>query len=308
MEEKFKMNLCNRICSVALAAMVLIPAGGCRKQALPTASARASMSRYPVLGVVLGKSALMHEVTIRQDAIRGFMPATNAVYPIANADLFRQLQPGDEITATVLVPSDSNDYRLGKVTITAEPREPGNAAALPPHELLMGEQVPDIAMVNQNGKTVHFPQYRGKAVLITFVDTQCTDECPILTGLFGKVNSILAKDPKADANSHLISISIDPKFDTPPVLHKYGMTYLHGNAAGFSHWEFVDLTPADLKRLATAFGVVYAPSADGDIVHTLQTALIGRDGTVLQTWDGDGWQPRSIAKAVEAAAVQGPST
>jgi protein SCO1 len=297
------MYLRHQICFAVVSAVFLVAASGCSRQVVPSISANAKVQPYALRGVVLGKSALMHEVTIRQDAIHGFMPLTNAVYPIADPDLFRQLEPGDQITATVLVPSDNNQYRLEDVAIAAEPREPESAASLPAHEILMGELVPDIPLVDQDGKTIHFAQYRGKAVLITFVDTQCTDECPILTGLFSKVNALLAKDQKAYAASHLISISIDPKFDTPPVLHRYGMETLHGDAADFSHWSFVDLTPAELKRLATAFGVVYAPSSDGDIVHTLQTALIAPDGTLVETWGGDGWKPAAIAKAIEAASI-----
>jgi protein SCO1 len=298
----------------ATACVFLLFSSGCRRHAggndgLPTASAHAGVRRYPLHGIVLGKSTLSHEVTIRQEAIRGFMPTTNAVYMIRNADTFRQLKPGDQITADVLVPPDSNNYRLEKVAITAESRDAGVLATLPPHQLLIGEQVPDIPLVNQDGKTIRLPQYRGKAVLITFIDTQCTEDCPIISGLFGKVNAALSsQDPSAYADSRLISISLDPKFDTPPVLRKYGLGYLHGNAGAFSHWEFADLTAANLQKLAAAFGVIYAPSHDGDIVHTMQTALIGPDNTVIQMWGGDDWNPKVIAKAVEAATEKKASS
>jgi protein SCO1 len=294
-----------RSCAVILIAIFVAAVSGCRRQAsgpgsVQASSARASVSRYPLRGMVLGKSDASHRITIRQDAIRGFMPATNAVYTIADKGLFEKLQPGDAITADVLVPSDSNQFRLDKVKIVAESRGPSVVAKLPAHQLLIGEQVPDIPMVNEDGETIHFQQFRGKAVLITFIDTQCTEDCPIITGLFGKVNTLLQSDPGAYAGSRLISISIDPKFDTPPVLRKYGLKYLHGDASDFAHWEFVDLTAARLKRLATAFGVVYAPSPDGDIVHTMQTALIAPDGTVVQLWAGDKWDPKVVAKAIEA--------
>jgi len=262
-------------------------------------SVNASVARYPLRGVVLGKSDASQRITIRQDTIRGFMPATNVVYRIADKGLFQKLQPGDAITADVLVPSNSNQFRLQGVKIVAESRRPSVLAKLPPHQLLIGEPVPDIPLVNENGKTIHFQQFKGKAVLITFIDSKCTDDCPIIMGLFGKVNTLLQGNPRAYADSKLISVSIDPKFDTPPVLRKYGLQYLDGSAKGFAHWEFVDLPPVPLKRLATAFGVVYAP-VKGDIVHTMQTALIAPDGTVVQLWPGDKWDPKVIAKAIEA--------
>ncbi len=297
------MDFGSRRCyAVLLSGIFLITASGCRRQ-IDTAGTQqaASVSRYPLRGLVLGKSATSHKVTIRQDTIRGFMPETNAVYTIANPDLFQQLKPGDAITADVLVPSDSSNYRLKNVKVVAESRGPSALASLPPHQLLIGEQVPDIPLVNQDGKTVHFRQFHGKAVLITFIDTQCTDDCPIITGLFGKVNTLLRGHPSAYADSALISVSIDPKFDTPPVLRRYGLKYLHGDAEDFSHWEFVDLPPERLKRLATAFGVMYKP-VKGDIIHTMETALIAPDGTVVEQWGGDDWNPKIVAEAIEAAS------
>ncbi|HEY1809675.1 MAG TPA: hypothetical protein VGG42_14005 [Acidobacteriaceae bacterium] len=55
--------------------------------------------------------------------------------------------------------------------------------------------------------------------------------------------------------------------------------------------------------------MIYRPSGDGDLVHTMLTALIAPDGTVRQVWGGDDWNPQSVAQAVESLAKesQGPS-
>jgi len=297
----------NRFAAI-LAAIFFITISGCSRHAdqsgamQVSSAAKANVSTYPLRGVVLGKADAGQRITVHQDAIHGFMPETNEVYTIADTGLFQRLKPGDVITAELLAPSNSDQFQLKNVKLVAESRGGSALASLPAHRLLIGEQVPDIPLVNQNGKTINLQQFKGKAVLITFIDTQCTDDCPIITGLFGKVNALLRDDPGAYANSKLVSVSIDPKFDTPPVLHRYGMQYLHGDSGGFAHWEFADLTPMRLKRLAAAFGVMYAPSSDGDIVHTMQTALIATDGTVAQLWPGDKWDPKVIAKAVEAAS------
>jgi protein SCO1 len=296
--------------AVILTVIFLIAASGCSRHAgnsgamQVSSAAKASVSTYPLRGVVLGKADASQRITVHQGAIRGFMPETNEVYTIADKGLFQQLKPGDAITADLLAPSNSDQFRLENVKVVAEPRGGSALASLPAHRLLIGERVPDIPLVNQDGKTINLQQFKGKAVLITFIDTQCTDDCPIITGLFSRVNTLLRGDPVAYADSKLISVSIDPKFDTPPVLWKYGLKYLHDNSEGFSHWEFTDLTPEHLKRLAAAFGVMYAPSPDGDIVHTMQTALIAPDGTVAQLWPGDKWDPKVIARAVETSSLK----
>lgn len=292
----------SRLAVVSLAVLFLALAG-CRHGASPQA---ASVKRYPLHGLVLGKSAQTRQLTIQQRVIPGFMPAMTAVYKVKNPAAIQKVQPGDQISAVVLAPSDSVDFVLDDIAVTSQRRPGLSPTTLPAHSLLTGEAVPDVPLVNQDGKTIHLPDYRGKAVLITFVDAQCKTDCPLITARFQKVNDLLAKDPEAWADSRLIVISLDPAHDTPPMLRKYGLPYLDGNASGFSHWEFADTTPAGLKRLATAFGVSYRTVND-DIVHTMETSLISPSGTLEQTWDGDDWKPsvvaKQVAKAVESAAA-----
>ncbi len=289
--------------SAALLSMVLVCAVGCKSIARYAAQQTQAAGIYRMQGMVLGASAPTGQVTVQQKAIRGFMSATNAVYRVPDTQMLAELKPGVEIAGEVKEPPDGGEFELEHVTITAQPRGTISPSALPPHELLPGEEVPDIPLVDQNGQTVDFSRYRGKAILLTFIDSRCTDDCPILSKRFDRINTLLAANKNAYAESHLMSISIDPAYDTPQVLRRYGLGYLNGNTAGFSHWEFVRLTPTNLKHLATDFGVVYYQTKD-DIDHTMVTALIAPDGTLLQTWGGDGWNPQAVAKAVAAAAVK----
>lgn len=282
----------------AVAASLLVLACGCNSS--PRTRSVAGLHTWPMRGLVLGKSALTRQVVIKQGAIKDFMPAMNAVYKVNSIQAFRLLQPGDQISGSILADPDGSNKSLHDISVTAQPAHPMSPAMLPPHELLMGEEVPDIPLTNQDGKPVDFPQFHGKAVLITFIDTRCTDDCPIVTGLFQKVNMLLRNNRQFYSGSQLITISIDPANDTPAVLRTYGLKYLDGKPAGFAHWEFADTTPANLQKLATAFGVIYHPTAH-DIVHTMATALIGPDNTVLKVWGGDTWKPADVARAVENA-------
>lgn len=297
--------------AVALS-VLLLGTAGCKKlmnangmkPASDSVNTSAKVNRYALKGMVLGKSAQTDQVIIQQGAIRGYMPATDATYTLKDADAFRKLQPGDRITAEVIAPADLSYNHLTNIKVVAQPSHPMTLADLPPHHLLVGETVPPTPMVNQDGKATALTDFRGKAVLITFVDTQCTDDCPIISHLFAEIDKQLAKHPKAYAASDLITISIDPAHDTPKVLHAYGLKYLNGKAAGFQHWQFVHMTPENLKRLATDFGVSYE-KVKGDIEHTMDISLIGPDNTVQQSWSGDDWDPTIISRAVEAAVENG---
>ncbi len=287
----------------ALAGLMTMAAAGCGKTNVTAATESASYTRHAMRGEVLGKSGTTEELTVEQGAIPDFMPAMNAVYTMNDPATFRTIEPGDQITGTILTPVDGGENLLANVAVTAKPRSPLTVEQIPPHLLLTGEAVPEIPMVNQAGKPVNFAKFRGKALLLTFVDSKCTEDCPIITARFQKVNDLLQHQGQAFAASHLLTVSIDPANDTPPVLRQYGLKYLDGNAQGFAHWSFVDLTPANLKKLATAFGVIYQPSKDGDIEHTMVTALVAPDGTVEQMWNGDDWDPKQVAQAVEYATA-----
>src|SRR5208337_4863905 len=106
--------------------------------------------------------------------------------------------------------------------------------------LKIGEKVPDLQLVNQDGRPFHFSDFKGKAVLVTFIYTRCPMPafCPRLSSQFAKIHDALAKTPDDYDRTHLLTISFDPKYDTAPVLRRYGLAYLDNNAEGFSHWSF----------------------------------------------------------------------
>ncbi len=296
---------------VPLAALLLTLPAACRQQSQPSAGVElhpvnATVRHEQLQGLVLATSLPTSEITVKHGVIPNFMPAMTMVYKVKNPADVQKLRPGDEISADILVPSDSEDYLLDNIAITSEKGRSLPPTLLPPHQLMIGELVPDVALMNQDGKPVHLKDYKGKAVLITFIYTRCPmpTACPLISSHFSEVNKLLSQDPKAYANSLLISISLDPAYDKPPVLRQYGLAYLDDNAAAFSHWEFADTTPDDLRKLAQAFGLEYSVE-DNQITHTMQTTLIDKNSKVAQQWEGSGWNPHDVAAAVEAAAMKG---
>ena len=297
-------------CAGILSCVVLTLQIGCHKSSDGQAGVElhpvnTPVDRYRLRGLVLATSPATGEITVQHGDIPGFMPAMTMAYKLKDPSAIQKLKPGDEISADVLVHSDSDDYLLDTVVITSAARRGLVPAMLPPHQLMVGEAVPDLPLVNQDGKTIHLKDYRGKALLITFIYTRCPmpTACPLITSHFAKVNNDLARDSKAYDASHLISISLDPSYDKPPVLRLYGLAYLDDNAATFSHWEFADTTPADLKRLAEAFGLQYSQE-NNQITHTMATTLIGPDSKVEKTWAGSDWNPDDVANAVRSSALK----
>jgi protein SCO1 len=119
--------------------------------------------------------------------------------------------------------------------------------------------------------------------------------CPRLSSLFASVNRELAKSPKEDERTQLLSVSIDPKYDTPSVLRKYGLAYLNEDPKGFAHWQFTAPSPENLRKLADAFSPIY--EEDNQISHTMSTVLIGPDGKLAKTGIMSDW---TVAEAMTA--------
>lgn len=254
-----------------------------------------SERHYTFEGRVVSKVAETRTLVVDHGNIPGFMAAMTMPYPVAASVDLSGVQAGDRITARMVVHKDG-DYELTKVAVTDSSQRQREVKET--RQLFPGEEIPDVGLLNQDGGKIWLSDFRGKTVLLTFIYTRCPMPtfCPRLSSLFAAVEKDLAKDPKEYARTQLVSVSIDPKFDTPSVLRTYGLAYLGGDEKKFQHWSFTVPTPEDLKRLAEAFALVYEEE-DNQIAHSMSTVLIGPDGRLIKEWNVSDW---SAAEAVAA--------
>jgi protein SCO1/2 len=116
---------------------------------------------------------------------------------------------------------------------------------------------------------------------------------------FDQIRRALQRDPELYAKTHLLSITIDPEFDTPQVLRSFGAPYAaRRGEPPFAHWEFATGSPEQIKQTAEFFGLQYWPEAD-EIIHTLRTAVIAPDGKLLKVYRGNEWKPDEIIRDLQ---------
>ncbi len=280
-------------CGAALLLACLLSSAGCQS----------STKHYKLTGQVLAKSESASQVSVDNDNIPGFMIAMTMNYPVKDPQGLQQVQPGDRITADVVVQNDGSNYWLEHVIITDQSARGSISAATKPHELLRGEKVPDVPLVNQDGKTLHLAEFKGKAVLLTFIYTRCPlpTFCPLISSEFAEIHNDLAQTPPIYQKTHLLSVSLDPNYDTAPILRKYGLAYLKDDASGFQQWDFVSTNPPELQKLASAFGLEYYEQ-NNQISHSMSTILLAPDGTVKQIWPGNEWKTSEVLAALKNAA------
>jgi protein SCO1/2 len=124
--------------------------------------------------------------------------------------------------------------------------------------------------------------------------------CPRLSSQFAKIQADFARTPEDYAQTHLLTISFDPKYDSPEVLRKYGLAYLRDDASGFSHWDFASTAPDKMENLAATFGLSYIEE-DNQITHSMSIVLIAPDGTVSKYWTNE-WTASELEDALRQAA------
>ncbi len=271
--------------------------------AAPTAQ---SFKVYKLRGKVVATDAAKGEVTLNHEAIPGFMDAMTMPYKLKDATILSELHPGDVITADVLVSKDPNaDVLLDHLVVVAQGK-PDYQPAVSYHVPAPGDAVPDFKLRNQDGRTIRLAQFKGKALLVTFIYTRCPrpDFCPRVTHNFADVNNQLAANPALYAKTHLLCVSFDPEHDTPERLRAYGATYIGSDAANaFTHWDFAVPDEQVLKQMAQFFDVGISSGPDETITHTLSTTLIGPDGKVARFYPGNEWTPQQVAVDVKELIV-----
>lgn len=248
--------------------------------------------RYEFQGRVIEKVRETRTLVIDHPEIPDFMPAMTMPYRVSQDIDIANVEPGDKISARIVVRGDGN-YELDQLKVTdSSGRGAASAPATRERPLSVGERIPNVDLLNQDGRVIRLSDFHGKTVLLTFIYTRCPmpNFCPRLSSLFASVQRELAKDPQLYSRTHLVTVSIDPKFDSPLVLRKYGLAYLSDNSQGFAHWSFTAPSPTNLKTLASAFGLLYEEE-DNQIAHSMSTVVIDPKGRLAKEWRMSDWTP-----------------
>jgi protein SCO1 len=274
----------------------------CNRHQSGSSGMSSDAQRYPLKGKVVSVDKNAGTASINNEPIAGFMDAMIMPYKIKPASTLDQLQPGDSITADVVLAEPGNYWLENVKVIThAQPSAAKPTAAM--HIPEPGDEVPDFKLVNQNGKQISLHQYRGQTLLLTLIYTRCPfpDFCPRVSHEFAAINQQIRADPARYGKTHLLSISFDPVHDTPKVLRAYGFASAGGkNPSLFKQWEFSSIPQAELPEFARYFALTYEQDG-GLITHSLSTAVISPDGKIFKWYHGADWQAADLLQDVAAA-------
>jgi protein SCO1 len=261
---------------------------------------------FEVTGVVTAAPA-GGRVTIAHEEVSGYMPAMTMTFAVG-PDI-PALAAGDRVRFTLRVADEGS--RAEAFVVSG--RDAAVAAATPPApvaarlRLKKGDPVPAFSLSAHDGRPFTAADLRGRLTAVTFVFTRCPvpEFCPLMVKRFQQVQREVGRDRllRSRNNVQLLSVTLDPAFDTPPVLQAYARAM--GAVPG--RWHFLTGDPAAVARLTSAFSI-YTERNAVTLDHTLATAVVDAEGRIAEIWRGNGWTAADVLGALrrEAAITQAP--
>jgi protein SCO1/2 len=257
---------------------------------------------YDTRGIVRGFSPDRSTIEIQHENISGFMPSMTMPFVARNPKQIADLKTGDAISFRMAVTKKDfwieNVKKIQRKDVdVAEPKQTSAVSADSHGRLKEGDGMPGFSLTNQNGERISLDTFRGQPFVLTFVFTRCPvpNFCPRMSNNFEELQAAIKSGTGTVATTHLLSITLDPDYDTPKILKDY---------AGFHHadskvWTFATGNGKEIDSLTRAFSV-YRQNEGGTISHGLATALINRDGRIERIWRGNAWTAAEVIQAIGA--------
>ncbi len=189
--------------------------------------------------------------------------------------------------ASVLISATSSNRSTGNGLISTGPSQfPGlnpstvNLLSLSRYPG-QAKPAPDFHLTDQNGRPVSLSQFRGKSVVLSFNDDQCTDVCTLLAEDVVRADNYLG----ATGASRVVflSVNVNPFYPQP----EYARQWSDNNDLGnISNWFFGTGPVATLRSIWKQYGVyVGTDSATRSVTHSALIEFIGPSGTIEATAD-----------------------
>jgi protein SCO1/2 len=260
---------------------------------LVLATSTACATHHTTTGLVLRIDQPAATVTISHDAFPGYMNAMAMPFDLKGSARDATLTPGDRVKFRLSVKGGHSWVdRVEVVSAAAVDAGLQNTPAAPVL-VPVGTAMPDFELTDQAGAPVALSGLKGKVVAVTFIYSRCPlpDYCPRMVENFKAVRARFAG--RMDRDLVFLTISFDPRYDTPDVLTKYAAS----RRAGGPGWHFLTGDPAEIERVCNAFGIQYW-AEEGLITHSLQTAVIDRNGRLAATVEGKDFTPQQLGDLV----------
>jgi cytochrome oxidase Cu insertion factor (SCO1/SenC/PrrC family) len=160
------------------------------------------------------------------------------------------------------------------------PMSPASAAAMENPNLDLGSTLgdkpaPDVKLVNQFGQQMSLSQFRGRVVILSFEDSECTTVCPLTTQ-----SMVLAKELLGKAGSSVQLLGVDANPDAIKVADVMDYSRVHGM---INQWDFLTGSLTQLKSVWKSYSIAVQVES-GQIDHTPALYVIDQQGRLQKVY------------------------
>lgn len=278
----------------------------CGTQQTEMQNVSANAKRYELEGEVLSIDRANKKAAIKHKEIEGYMDAMTMDFPIREDWVWDDLTPGAQIFADLVVDNQNNQFWLENIKISAAPRAGQTPLPVKEDVATIGKEIPDFTLTNQDGKPISPKDFLGKATAITFIYSECPlpEFCILMSKNFSDAANQIANNDELKDKLRLLSISFDPKRDTPEKLKQYGLGYLGKDSAAkdFKVWQLATGNDAKIKKIADFFGLRYEVDETNktQFNHSLRTIVISPEGKITKVFLGNDWTPNDLLRELKA--------
>lgn len=141
-------------------------------------------------------------------------------------------------------------------------------------------QAPKFSALNADGRTISMSGLNGKVRLVTWFYSHCPDECPATAAYMAQIQNKLKMRGQFGSQVDFISISIDPKGDTPGAVEAFA-SHAHADTMA---WYFLRPTTAQLPGLLKEWNIEVKDTNPDSIEHVIQTDLVDQNGNIRKVY------------------------
>lgn len=149
---------------------------------------------------------------------------------------------------------------------------PAYIGSLPPE----GIHLPSFSLRDYRGGLVTSKSLAGRAVAITFLDTECREACPVIAQQAGRARLLLTAEERSE--TAVYAVTVDPRLDTPATVRAFLRRQHAEGALGYLLG-----TTRQLRPVWRAFAVLPAIDTGKAAVHSAPVRIYARDGTWVST-------------------------